>query len=120
MLLNGEAGLVELVVLSDAVLVEFVVLPDAAPVEFASGPVKKKLPATGLPSPVCSANAEILKLLMDVEALTKALTIALKFDGCTNSRSVYLQSPEKAASLSCARAMWQKQPTCGDQTLREA
>ena len=36
-----------------------------------SGPVRKKLPATGLPRPVCSANSEMLKLLTGVEALTR-------------------------------------------------
>lgn len=35
-----------------------------------SGPVRKKLPATGLPSPVCAAKAEMLKPLTGVEALT--------------------------------------------------
>lgn len=35
-----------------------------------SGPVRKKLPATGLPSPVCAAKAEMLNPLTGVEALT--------------------------------------------------
>ena len=43
------AGLVELAAPAAAVSVEF-----APAVELASGPVRKKLPAMGLPSPVCS------------------------------------------------------------------
>ena len=40
--------------------------------ELASGPVKKKLPATGSPRPTSEAKRDILKLLMAVDELTNA------------------------------------------------
>ena len=86
------AGLVELAAPAAAVSVEF-----APAVELAeSGPVRKKLPAMGLPSPVCSANNEMLKLLMGVDELRIEGTTSLKFAGCTNSRRMYLRLPSLA------------------------
>ncbi len=63
------------------------------PVEFASGPVRKKFPARGLPRPSCSAKAEMLKLLIGVDELTMPGTSELKFAGCAKSRRMYLRRP---------------------------
>lgn len=80
---DGEfPGLVELAAAADPLTVP-VVFELFAAVLFASGPVKKKLPAIGLPNPTCSAKSERLKLLMGVEAFTNCDATVVKFAGCT-------------------------------------
>ena len=58
---------------------------------FESGPVRKKLPAIGLPRPTSCAKREMLKLLMGVDAFTNLDATAVKFAGWTNSSRVYLR-----------------------------
>ena len=65
-------------------------LEDVAEVLELSGPVMKKVPATGAPSPVSAANTEILKLVMGVDELTNIGATVLKFAGCTKRRRMYL------------------------------
>ena len=77
-----DAGLLPVLVPFDVV---FVLVPL---VEFASGPVKKKLPAIGLPNPSSCAKSEILKLFTGVDELTKLDTAVVKFDGWMNSNKV--------------------------------
>lgn len=76
------AGLVALAAALEAVLLLVV---------FASGPVKKKFPARGLPKLNCSAKADMLKLLIGVDALRMPGTAVLKFAGWAKSNSMYLR-----------------------------
>ena len=65
----------EAVLLTEVVLVEL------------EGPVKKKVPAIGLPKPTVWPKVEILKLVRGVVAFTNADAVVSKFGGCVNRRT---------------------------------
>lgn len=56
----------------------------------AAGPVMKKLPAMGAPSPSSCANSVTLKPVIAVEAFTNPGAAFVKLSGCTKRSNVYL------------------------------
>lgn len=56
------------------------------PIVELSGPVRKNVPAMGLPRFTEAANVVVLKLFRGVLALISKLAVSLKFAGCTYKR----------------------------------
>ena len=78
-----------------AAVVVDAMLADDVDEESAAGPVKKKLPATGTPSPSSCANVVRLNLVISVDAFTKPDAARAKLSGCRKSSSVYLPRPRR-------------------------
>ena len=93
-----------------------------------TGPVEKKLPATGAPSPRDFAKERTSKFVMGDDAFTSRDTSASNVAGLVNRRSVYLcvlqpGQPLYSAGAGGARSAQDtdpRRPTCAGQSQRAA